>query len=67
MRGMLNIVSGVVMILGGLSGELVLKGTESGGALAAVGAGVLAFGFYRMFSQPVDVGAAPDGSPEEVR
>lgn len=37
MRGIANVVIGGVMVVGGLSGNLVLKGTQSGGALAAVG------------------------------
>jgi hypothetical protein len=32
MRGIINIVLGLVFIIGGLSGTLVMKGTHSGGA-----------------------------------
>lgn len=35
---MWNIIIGVAFIVGGLSGKLALRGTESGQALAAVGA-----------------------------
>jgi hypothetical protein len=67
MRGIFNLICGVVMILGGLSGELVLKGTESGGALAALGVVVLGFGFFQMFRVPADSGPAQDGSHDDVR
>ena len=36
------------MVVGGLSGNLVLKGTQSGGALAAVGGLLCCVGLYRM-------------------
>lgn len=48
MRGLINIIIGVVFIIGGLSGNLVLKGTESGGALAALGGGLVLWGLYKM-------------------
>ena len=67
MRGLFNIAIGIFMIVGGLSGHLVLKGTNSGEALAVVGLVVLGIGFYRMFSQPANAGAAPEGSPDDVR
>jgi len=38
---MWNIIIGIAFIVGGLSGKLALRGTESGHALAAVG-GLLA-------------------------
>lgn len=41
---MWNIVIGLVFIVGGLSGKLALIGTNSGEALAAVGAGLLIWG-----------------------
>ena len=43
-----NIIIGIIMIIGGLSGKLVLIGTESGVALAALGAGLALFGVFRM-------------------
>jgi hypothetical protein len=67
MRGFFNIITGIVMILGGLSGELVLKGTESGGALAVLGGFVLAFGFFQMFRTPADSGTAQDALHDDVR
>ena len=48
MHGILNIIIGIVFIIGGLSGGLVLKGTQSGGALAVVGAALVVFGVVRM-------------------
>jgi hypothetical protein len=47
MGGLISIVLGLVMIIGGLSGKLVLKGTHSGNGLAAVGAVVLVIGIAR--------------------
>ena len=43
-----NIVFGVLMILGGLSGEFALIGTNSGGALVVVGAIVLIIGISQV-------------------
>jgi hypothetical protein len=48
MRGIVNIIIGVVMVIGGLSGNLVLKGTQSGGALAAIGGVLVLVGIVRM-------------------
>ncbi len=67
MRGILNIIVGVVMIFGGLSGELVLKGTDSGGALAVLGLVVLGFGFFQIFRGPADSEPAQDASHDDVR
>lgn len=53
MRGVLNLIIGGVMVVGGLSGSLVLKGTQSGGALAAVGGVLCCVGIYRM-TRPKD-------------
>jgi hypothetical protein len=47
-RGIFNLVIGGVMIIGGLSGNLVLKGTSSGGALALIGVFLAGLGIYRM-------------------
>lgn len=41
---MWNILIGIVFIVGGLSGKLALIGTNSGEALAALGAGLLIWG-----------------------
>lgn len=48
MRGLLNIVIGLVFIVGGLSGKLVMKGTQSGNALAVIGVVLLGLGAYRI-------------------
>ena len=45
---MWNIVIGIVFIVGGLSGKLALIGTNSGEALAALGAGLLVWGVVQM-------------------
>jgi hypothetical protein len=45
---MWNIVIGVVMVVGGLSGKLALKGTNSSGALAAIGAGLVVWGIVQI-------------------
>lgn len=45
---MYNIVIGGIFIVGGLSGELALLGTNSGGALAAVGAGLVVWGIVQL-------------------
>jgi hypothetical protein len=48
MRGVFNIILGIAFIAGGLSGHLVLIGTQSGMALAAVGAGLIVLGIVRI-------------------
>jgi hypothetical protein len=48
MRGIVNIIIGVVFIIGGLTGKLALIGTHSGGALAVVGIGLVGLGIFRM-------------------
>jgi uncharacterized membrane protein YgdD (TMEM256/DUF423 family) len=45
---MWNIVIGVVFIIGGLSGQLALRGTESGPALAALGGVLLIWGIVQV-------------------
>jgi predicted phage tail protein len=45
---MWNIVIGIVFIVGGLSGKLALIGTNSGEALAALGAGLLIWGVVQL-------------------
>jgi hypothetical protein len=48
MRGIINIVIGVIFVIGGLTGRLALIGTNSGPAIAVVGGLLIAFGVYRM-------------------
>jgi membrane-bound ClpP family serine protease len=50
MRGILNIIIGAVMIVGGLSGSLVMRGTESGVALAVLGGVFVVLGLFRLRS-----------------
>jgi len=45
---MFKIILGVVFIVGGLSGKLVLIGTNSGVALAVVGVGMIIWGIARI-------------------
>jgi hypothetical protein len=48
MRGVINIIIGLVFIVGGLSGKLAMRGTQSGGALAVVGVFLLGLGAFRL-------------------
>ena len=48
MRGVISIIIGLALIVGGLSGKLVLVGTHSGVALAVVGGVVAAIGVVRV-------------------
>jgi hypothetical protein len=50
MRGILNIIIGLVMVVGGLSGSLVMRGTNSGVALAGIGAVLIGLGIFRLAS-----------------
>jgi hypothetical protein len=50
MRGIINIILGLVMIIGGLTGNLALIGTDSGLALAVCGGVLLALGGYRLIT-----------------
>lgn len=47
MRGIWNIVFGLIFVVGGLSGQLALIGTNSGGALALLGLVLLVVGGYQ--------------------
>jgi predicted phage tail protein len=46
---MWNIIIGAVFVVGGLSGQFCLRGTDSGGALAVIGAGLIGWGVFQMF------------------
>jgi hypothetical protein len=48
MRGIIDIIIGLVMVVGGLSGNLVFRGTDSGGLLAVVGVVLIGFGVFRL-------------------
>ncbi|MDB6019635.1 MAG: hypothetical protein JWR19_4124 [Pedosphaera sp.] len=45
---MISIIIGIVMVVGGLSGRLVLLGTHSGGALAVLGGVMIVWGIVKM-------------------
>ena len=47
-RGILNIVVGLIFIAGGLSGKLVFIGTDSGGLLSVFGLVLIGLGVYRI-------------------
>jgi hypothetical protein len=51
MRGIISIIIGIVFIVAGLTGKMVLIGTQSGGALAAVGVVILGVGIFRLTRQ----------------
>lgn len=46
-----NLLIGIVMIVGGLSGQLVLIGTNSSSALVALGAGLSVWGVVQMIQR----------------
>ena len=48
MRGIISIVLGLIFIIGGLTGKLQLRFTDSGYALAGVGLCFIALGIYRI-------------------
>jgi uncharacterized membrane protein YgdD (TMEM256/DUF423 family) len=45
---MWNIIIGIAFVIGGLSGKLALRGTNSGPALAAVGGVLLIWGIVQV-------------------
>lgn len=45
---MLNIIIGGLMIVSGLGGAAVLRGTNSSGALVLLGIGLVVMGVFRM-------------------
>ncbi len=47
-RGIVFLLIGAVLIVGGLSGRIVMRGTQSGGAMAMLGAVAVLFGVYRL-------------------
>lgn len=48
---MLNIVIGGLMIISGLGGAAVLRGTNSSGALVLLGIGLVVLGLFRVTRQ----------------
>lgn len=49
-----NIIWGLVFVIGGLSGKLVLRGTNSSKALMFVGIGLIILGIFRSVSKNKD-------------
>jgi len=47
----LNVIIGLICIVGGLTDRLHLIGTDSGILLAGIGAGLLGLGTYRLFKK----------------
>jgi hypothetical protein len=47
-RGIVNIIIGGVFLVGGGTGQLVLFGTDSTGAIMAVGGGLVLYGLFRI-------------------
>jgi hypothetical protein len=45
---MWNILIGIVFIIGGLSGNFVLRGTDNSDLLVVIGVGLLLFGGYQV-------------------
>ncbi len=48
-RKMINIVIGIIFVVGGLSGKLVLIGTDSNVAIIVLGVGLLIYGGVQKF------------------
>jgi hypothetical protein len=48
---MISIIIGIIMIIGGLSGKLVLLGTNSGVALAVLGVVLVIWGIVKIVRQ----------------
>lgn len=48
MKGLGNVIVGIVFIIGGLSGQLVLIGTNSSGLLVVVGVGLIIWGVINL-------------------
>jgi hypothetical protein len=48
---MVKIIIGIIMVIGGLSGNLVLVGTNSGAALAGLGGVLIVWGIVKMVRQ----------------
>ena len=49
-----KIIIGLIMVIGGLSGKLVLRGTESGKALAVFGALLIVWGLVKVIGSNSD-------------
>jgi hypothetical protein len=51
MGNIVTIVIGVVFIAGGLSGQFVLRGTDSSVAIIAIGAALIVWGTFRLIKE----------------
>ena len=47
----MNIIIGIVFVIGGLSGRLALLGTNSSLAITVLGAGLIVWGGYKMIQR----------------
>jgi hypothetical protein len=56
---MVKIIIGLVMVIGGLSGKLVLIGTDSGVALAGLGVVLIVWGIARIVAAKKSSGGQP--------
>jgi hypothetical protein len=56
---MANIIIGLLFIIGGLSGKVSLRGTDSSGALVVVGALLAGWGVFKMVRARGGGGAPP--------
>ncbi len=45
---MVSIIIGIVFIIGGLSGTMAIRGTNSTGSLAILGVGLILWGIFKM-------------------
>ncbi len=50
MPGLMNIVVGGVFVIGVLTGNLVMRGTQSTGALVVIGIVAIGMGLYRLIN-----------------
>jgi hypothetical protein len=57
---MWNILIGIIFIIGGLSGQMALRGTSSTGGLAVVGVGLVGWGIFQMMG-------SKGGSPRKTK
>jgi hypothetical protein len=59
---MVKIIIGAIMIIGGLSGNLVLIGTDSGVALAGLGAILVIWGIVRIVAAKRSASSSVDAN-----
>lgn len=60
---MRHIIIGILFVVGGLSGQLALIGTNSSGALVVVGFGLAGWGIFKMVRAKADSGPGPGLGP----